>query len=201
MFALESIGTELPPWQIVLATLSLLCFVYRLLFRPSQTKSPDFYDHRKKKNQNIRKRFFPPPYPNGWIQITNAADLANGQVKSISALGREFVAFRGKEGKVGVLDAYCPHLGAHLGQGKLPFFQFANNDLWWVWKCYAIGGKVIEGSLRCPFHHWAFDPCGKVTNIPYCRVGVPERAKTKAYHTREHLGMVYIWFHAENGEW
>ena len=91
----------------------------RWLVAPVSLKSPEFYDHRKKKNVNIRKRFFPPPYPNGWIQITNAKDLENGNVKSISALGREFVAFRGKDGSIGVLDAYCPHLGAHLGQGEL----------------------------------------------------------------------------------
>ena len=57
----------------------------------------------------------------------------------------------------------------------------------------------MDGDLRCPFHHWTFDTCGKATSIPYCRTGVPERAKTKAYPVREHLGMVYIWFHAENG--
>lgn len=169
---------DLPVWQLVLGGLSLVYFLYRWALAPVSLKSPDFYDHRKKKNQNIRKRFFPPPYPNGWIQLTNSKDVENGNVKSISALGREFVAFRGKDGKVGVLDAYCPHLGAHLGQG----------------------GKVIDGNLRCPFHHWSFDNCGKVTNIPYCRTAVPERAKTKSYHVREHLGMIYVWFHAENAE-
>lgn len=31
--------------------------------------------------------------------MCNAADIADGQVKSISALGTEFVAFRGSDGK------------------------------------------------------------------------------------------------------
>ena len=34
------------------------------------------------------------------------------------------VAFRGEDGRVGVLDAFCPHMGAHLGEGG-----FAVRDL------------------------------------------------------------------------
>ena len=34
--------------------------------------------------------------------VCNAADLADGQVKSISALGTELVAFRGADGKAGL---------------------------------------------------------------------------------------------------
>ena len=34
-----------------------------------------------------------------------------------------------------MLDAYCPHLGAHLAEG----------------------GRVQGESVRCPFHAWEFD--------------------------------------------
>jgi phenylpropionate dioxygenase-like ring-hydroxylating dioxygenase large terminal subunit len=31
--------------------------------------------------------------------------------------GRELVLYRSASGEVSVVDAYCPHLGAHLGPG------------------------------------------------------------------------------------
>eukprot|EP00510_Aplanochytrium_minuta_P005983 CAMPEP_0184007344 /NCGR_PEP_ID=MMETSP0954-20121128/1270_1 /TAXON_ID=627963 /ORGANISM="Aplanochytrium sp, Strain PBS07" /LENGTH=403 /DNA_ID=CAMNT_0026286141 /DNA_START=67 /DNA_END=1278 /DNA_ORIENTATION=- len=175
----QNLVFELPFWQVILGAFSFIYLVYRWFVRPVHLKSPNFYSHKKTKIQKLKKRFFPPPYPNGWIKITSAADVADDQVKSISALGREFVAFRGKNGKVGVLDAYCPHLGAHLGQG---------------------GRVTAKGTLECPFHKWTFCPDGQADEIPYCRTEVPARAKTKSYHVREHLGMVYIWFDAEDRE-
>ena len=72
------------------------------------------------------------PYPNGWIQIAWSWELPPGQVRSLRCLGQEFVLFRGHDGKAHVLDAYCPHLGAHLG----------------------VGGTVVGNDIRCFFHGW-----------------------------------------------
>ena len=44
---------------------------------------------------------FPSPSDFCTKAVCNAADLTDGQVKSISALGTELVAFRGADGKVG----------------------------------------------------------------------------------------------------
>jgi phenylpropionate dioxygenase-like ring-hydroxylating dioxygenase large terminal subunit len=50
-------------------------------------------------------------------------------------LGLELVVFRGADsGAVSVLDAYCPHLGAHMG----------------------VGGQVVGDCMECPFHKWQF---------------------------------------------
>jgi 3-ketosteroid 9alpha-monooxygenase subunit A len=115
--------------------------------------------------------------------VCSEEDLKDGAVKSITALGTHMVAFRGQNGKVGVLHAFCPHLGAHLGEG----------------------GAVEGNLLVCPFHRWSFDVRGKCQKIPYMRSTshdcdsptVPDRARTKAYPVREVLGMILIWFHAE----
>lgn len=125
----------------------------------------------------MRNKFFPPGYANGWHAVCNAEDIRNRQVKTVHALGTDMVAFRGDDGKAGVLHAFCPHLGAHLGEG----------------------GWVEGNSLVCPFHNWAFEAGGKCTNIPYMRkdINVPERAKTQSYPVREILGQIFIWFHAE----
>jgi cholesterol 7-dehydrogenase len=61
-------------------------------------------------------------------------------------IGEHFVVFRTEKGVASVLDAYCPHLGAHLG----------------------IGSRVIGDCVECPFHGWQFrGEDGQCTSIPY----------------------------------
>ena len=59
----------------------------------------------------------PPVYPNGWFSLLRSEELAVGGTTSVNALGQNFAIFRDEEGKVHVLDAYCPHLGANLAVG------------------------------------------------------------------------------------
>lgn len=49
----------------------------------------------------------------------SSTELKIGAVKSIRLCGQELVLFRGENGKVSALDAYCPHMGTHLGNGKV----------------------------------------------------------------------------------
>ncbi len=119
----------------------------------------------------------PPPVPNGWYAIAASADLGPGDVLSTVAVERELVVFRDHDGTVGVIDAHCPHLGAHLG-----------------------GGTVESGCLRCPYHGWRFDTSGACVEIPYSDGRVPSRARATAYPTVEQDGMVLFWFHVGGAE-
>src|SRR5690606_2252178 len=53
-------------------------------------------------------------YPSGWFVVATSEELVPGQLLSLRYFGRELVAFRGESGKPSVIDAHCPHLGAHL---------------------------------------------------------------------------------------
>lgn len=155
-----------------------LAAAYKLLLMPRQRRTLDYFDNKSSKFLALRRKHFPPGFPNTWHAVCNAADVANGQVKSISALGTELVAFRGADGKVAVLDAFCPHMGAHLGSG----------------------GQVVGNSIRCPFHGWDFDRHGQCQRIPYTTrltEEIRKSAQTRAYETREVLGRIFIWFDAE----
>ena len=145
--------------------------------RVSRLRTPNFHRPTRRRFRARRRENFPPPYPNGWFHVCNATDVANGRVHAISALGLELVAFReAHSGRVGILDAFCPHLGAHLAEG----------------------GIVVGDTVKCPFHGWQFDVRGQATAIPYTRLeNVPERCKTTAYEVREHLDMIWLWFDAE----
>src|SRR5262249_42051722 len=54
--------------------------------------------------------------PTGWFAIAFARELTPGTVLSRTMMGRELVVYRTESGKIVVMDAHCPHLGAHLGE-------------------------------------------------------------------------------------
>lgn len=105
----------------------------------------------------------------GWYIACPSRDLSPGQVKSLELCGQKIVVFRGQDGKVRALDAYCPHLGTDLGIGK-----------------------VDRNLIRCFFHHWAFDGAGNCQHIP-CQSHIPEKAKLQAYSTDEKYGFIWVY--------
>jgi len=119
-------------------------------------------------------RFPFPPYPNGWFRVAYSDDLAPGDVRPLHFLGRDLVLFRDEEGSAHVLDAFCPHLGAHLG----------------------YGGRVEGTGIRCPFHAWLWDGEGTCRDIPYA-AKIPARAKLEAWTSREKNGLIVVWHHAQ----
>lgn len=105
----------------------------------------------------------------GWYIACSSQELTKKQAKSIEICGQKIVIFRGEDGKVRALDAYCPHLGTDLGIGQ------------------------VDGNwIRCAFHHWAFDETGFCQNIP-CQSEIPDRVKLQAYATEEKYGFIWIY--------
>ncbi|ODM97536.1 Cholesterol desaturase daf-36, partial [Orchesella cincta] len=97
----------------------------------------------------------PPVYPNGWFAILESDEVLKSTVKEVDVLGLNLVVWRGESGKCYVSDAYCPHLGAHLGVGGLGNFEgcsgklvsipnvnpvppFANLKMWPVFEAYGF---------------------------------------------------------------
>ena len=115
----------------------------------------------------------PPPVPNGWYALASADDVPAGEPVTVIALERELVLFRDADGAVHVVDAFCPHMGAHLG-----------------------GGDVVDGTLACPYHGWRFDGDGRCVEIPYSESRIPSRACVRGWEVRERNGMVLCWYHA-----
>jgi len=114
------------------------------------------------------------PFSNGWFRVALSDDLAPGELKQLRYFGKELVLFRCQGGTARVFDAYCPHMGAHLG----------------------FGGVVVGDSLRCPFHHWEFDGEGKCNKIPYAK-RIPPRARINSYRVVEKNGLILMWHHRE----
>jgi phenylpropionate dioxygenase-like ring-hydroxylating dioxygenase large terminal subunit len=67
----------------------------------------------------------------------------DGAPLRVRLLGEDLVAFRDTEGRVGLVDAFCPHRRAPM------FF-----------------GRNEECGLRCVYHGWKFDHTGACVDMP-----------------------------------
>jgi nitrite reductase/ring-hydroxylating ferredoxin subunit len=83
----------------------------------------------------------------------------------------DLVAYRGEEGQLIVMDAYCPHMGANLG----------------------VGGTIEGSCLRCPFHSWLWDQDGRNVDIPYAS-GPARGARIRVWTVWETAGHVFLWY-------
>lgn len=83
---------------------------------------------------------------------------------------REVVLWRDGDGAAHCVTAYCPHQGANLGLGD-----------------------IVDGDLRCPFHHWRFDGDGVCSAIPGVS-RIPPTARLRSFPTCEAYGFVWVWF-------
>jgi len=112
-------------------------------------------------------------FPSGWFQVAWSDEIAVGDVVPKRYFSRDLVCTRPEAGEIAVFDAFCPHLGAHLG----------------------YGGRLEDGQLVCPFHGWRFDSEGRNCQIPYA--DRPNRVKrlTK-WSAREANGAVLVWYDA-----
>jgi len=109
------------------------------------------------------------PFPSGWFAVAWGREIARGGVRAEHAFGRDLVIFRDDGEEVHVLDAACPHLGAHLG----------------------CGGRVEGNTIRCPFHGWRFDATGSCVEVPF--QDTPSGVRVRSWPVREVDGMVLVW--------
>ncbi len=94
-----------------------------------------------------------------WLPVALSEELPGPDCipVRVKALGEDLIAFRDSEGRVGLLDAYCPHRGAPL------FF-----------------GRNEESGLRCVYHGWKFDVNGFCTDMPNVVEGPTFKEKVRA---------------------
>lgn len=118
-------------------------------------------------------RFPFPTVPDGWFSIGRSEEVAPGAVTSKHLLGQELAVFRGEDGQVRVFDAYCPHLGAHLG----------------------VGGRVCGTGIVCPFHGWGFNGEGTLVDVPRLDREPPD-VRTRTWPVCERNGLIFVWHHA-----
>jgi phenylpropionate dioxygenase-like ring-hydroxylating dioxygenase large terminal subunit len=120
-----------------------------------------------------RGRGFEPQGPDGyhvgWYPVCRADQVAAAGVAGADFLNGRVVAFRGPDGAPAVMSAYCRHLGADLSIGE-----------------------VVDGCVRCAFHHWRYDTNGQCVAIPI-EGDPPAEAKLYRFPTAEQFGLVWAY--------
>jgi aminopyrrolnitrin oxygenase len=90
--------------------------------------------------------------------------------KTIELFGQPLVAWRDNKGQPVIMGRYCSHMGASL----------------------AIG-EVVDGCIRCPYHHWRYNGSGQCVSVPEIE-NIPPTARQATYVTVERYGYIWVWY-------
>jgi len=109
-----------------------------------------------------------------WIPACLSEEVSepDGPPVKTRLLGEDLVVFRDSDGRLGVLDEYCPHRRASLAFGR--------NE---------------ECGLRCLYHGWKMDVEGNVLEMASepAESGFAGKVKAKAYPAQEAGGFVWTY--------
>jgi len=109
-----------------------------------------------------------------WLPAMLATELPapDGPPVRLTVLSEELIAFRDSDGRVGVLDRYCPHRGA---------------SLFW--------GRTEDCGLRCVYHGWKYDVSGQCVDMPNepRASRFKDKIQTTAYPAAERGGVIWVY--------
>ncbi len=111
-------------------------------------------------------------YDQAWYPICLSTELIDGQVLSVDFMNGRVIAVRDANGSPHVLSAFCRHLGADLA-----------------------GGDLVDGTVRCPYHHWRYDMQGQCVATAIDKA--PPGAKLFRFPVHEGMGIVWAFNGAE----
>jgi phenylpropionate dioxygenase-like ring-hydroxylating dioxygenase large terminal subunit len=102
-----------------------------------------------------------------WYPLALSSEVESGAIIAKNVLGSRVIIYRDAAGRPIVQSSYCPHLGTDLSVGQ-----------------------VVDGQIRCAFHHWTFDRHGTCVNIA---IGdkIPPGAKIFTYPSAEAWGLIW----------
>lgn len=154
--------------------------VWRMLESMSPEELEEWRLSEPKNRASVEDRNLDLPFPMGWYPALLSDELNRGEVKPLRYFSTDLVIWRGEDGNVRMLDAYCRHLGAHMG----------------------FGGKVSGNLLECPFHSWKYNGEGVVEEIDYAKRIPPQvkRPCERQWPVAEANRWIWFWYHPEGRE-
>ena len=109
-----------------------------------------------------------------WMPALLSTDIPQADCPPVrlKLLGEELVAFRDTQGRIGLLEEFCPHRLASLFLGR--------NE---------------ENGLRCVYHGWKFDARGNCVDMPNEpeESRFKEKVRTTSYPTVEQGGVIWAY--------
>jgi chlorophyllide a oxygenase len=109
-----------------------------------------------------------PALKNHWFAVQFSSKLVEDTLIPFELFGEQWVLFRDQEGKAAAVQDECAHRA-----------------------CPLSAGRVVEGSIECPYHGWTYDRAGACTKMPSTKMcsGI----KVKSLPVVECDGMVWVW--------
>ena len=124
-------------------------------------------------------------FPRGWFMVA-IADEVTQQPQPVRFFGQDMALYRGKSGRVVLMNAYCPHMRVNIARNSTSYV--------------VRDGNQVEGdSIRCPAHGWRFTPEGQCDDIPYSTHKIPKAACVKSHKVVEKAGCIWMWHDMEGG--
>ena len=112
--------------------------------------------------------------PTSWFQVGWSDALQVRDVKPLKYFQKDLVLYRTDDGVAHLADAYCPHLGAHLG----------------------YGGRVEGCEMVCPYHGWRWNSDGSNALAPSEGKASSTRRIMKQWEVVETNGIIWTWHDA-----
>jgi phenylpropionate dioxygenase-like ring-hydroxylating dioxygenase large terminal subunit len=124
-------------------------------------------------------RTFPADHvASGWYMVGWSHEFPHGEARPLAYFGTDLVAFRGESGTLRVLDAYCRHMGAHLG----------------------YDGTIEAECIRCPYHGWLWGPDGQHEEIPYSTPDKMSKLRLGVWRVHEVDGVVMVYYSTDGSD-
>ena len=108
-----------------------------------------------------------------WYPIAALSELNRHPTKLVKILGEELVLFKDTTGKLGLIDAYCPHRRAQL-----------------------VYGMAEEDGIRCAYHGWKFNHAGRCLEQPFeetLNKGFKDKIQLANYAVEELGGLIFAY--------
>ena len=104
----------------------------------------------------------------GWYPVCPSRKLKPGQATSVKITFQRILVYRTEGGDVVAMDAFCPHMGADLGNGR-----------------------VVGDRIECYFHQWQF---GRDGNLASTRCAAsPEGVRNESWPAEEKYGFIWVY--------
>jgi phenylpropionate dioxygenase-like ring-hydroxylating dioxygenase large terminal subunit len=110
-----------------------------------------------------------PVFRRFWYPVIEIKQLQEG-AKSFELLGEPIALWLKRDGQPVAVQDRCCHRSAKLS-----------------------GGKVIDDNIRCPYHGWTYNDCGKCVHVPQLGDNpIPTDYKVPAYKCIERYGYAWV---------
>ena len=107
-----------------------------------------------------------------WQPVALGDELPGGAPLKVKILGEELVLFRDDQDRPGLIGLHCSHRGTDLSYGR-----------------------IEDGGLRCLYHGWLYDVCGRVIDQPGEPGGGANKGAIRhlAYPCQEAGGVIFTY--------